>query len=75
MTGPDRPGERRGWSLPLPYRVPRPTWSPFGLALGVVGISLGLLTNVLVLAAGGLVAAVSLAVWIRELRDDLRNGS
>ncbi len=75
MTGPDRSRDRRGWLLPLPDRLPRPTWSPFGLALGVVGVALGLVTNVLVLAAGSLVAAASLAVWIRELRDDLRDGS
>ncbi len=65
-------GERAGWTLPLPHRIPPPTWSPAGLALGVVGIALGLLTNGLVLAAGALVAGASLAVWIREVRDDLR---
>ncbi len=71
MSAPD-PGGRRGWILPLPDRVPRPTWSPFGLALGVVGIALGLLTNGVVLAAGGAVSIAAMAAWIRELRHDLR---
>lgn len=69
---PAPPGVPAGWGLPLPHRVPRPTWSPAGLALGTVGIALGLLTNPLVLAAGALVAVASLAIWIREIRDDLR---
>lgn len=79
MTPPRTPGgaggDRVGWSLPLPDRIPRPTWSPAGLALGVVGIALGLLTNALVLAAGAAVAGASLAVWIKEIRHDLRERS
>ena len=62
---------RTGWSLPLPDRVPRPTWSPAALALGIVGVALGLVTNWIVLAAGGAVSLAAIAVWIRELRHDL----
>lgn len=76
MTAPAGPGSagggRSGWSLPLPDRVPPPTWAPAALALGVVGLALGLLTNPLVVAAGGLVSLAALVAWIRELRDDLR---
>ncbi len=74
MNPPVPPADRgrAGWTEPLPRRIPPPTWSPFGLAFGIVLLGLGLLTNRVVLGMGAAVAIAAAAAWIRELRHDLQ---
>ncbi len=65
--GPD--GELRpGWSRPKPEHVPRPTYWPAVLALGVTFIFWGLITTPIIAGIGLLVGAIGLAGWIGELR-------
>jgi hypothetical protein len=64
----DHEQSREGWNLPRPAHLPRPTWWPAALALGVTLTFWGLIASVFILAVGILVTAVSLAGWIREIR-------
>ncbi len=66
------PERRQGWSEPLPRHIPPPTWSPFGLAFGLVILGLGLVTGRVVVVIGAAVAMVAAVIWIRELGHDLQ---
>ncbi len=56
-----------GWKKPLPQRLPRPTFWPAMLALGINLILLGPVTQILVSAAGLTLSAGALAGWIGEI--------
>ncbi len=66
------PGRPAGWTEPLPRRIPRPTWSPFALAFGLVFLGLGLVASRIVLVIGVVVALAAAVKWIRELGHELR---
>jgi hypothetical protein len=53
-----------------PHRLPKPTYWPFFLALGMTFIFWGLLTTWVILLAGFLVLATSLYGWINILRHE-----
>jgi hypothetical protein len=63
-------GEARrpeGW-VPLPAEhLPSPTYWPAGLAAAITFLFWGLIASWVVLAAGAVLFAVSLAGWIREM--------
>ena len=53
---------------PLPHdRLPRPTFFPAGLAMGITFILWGLITSWVVLVVGIGLFAASLAGWIYEI--------
>ena len=56
-----------GWNRPLPEHVPRPTYWPVVLALGVAFIFWGFLTSLLITAVGVVLLAIALGGWIGEL--------
>ena len=59
-----------GWSLPRPAHLPHPTYWPAVLAMGIVFLAWGLVTNVIVAAVGLVVFFVALIGWIGDLRHD-----
>lgn len=53
-----------------PERLPRPTYWPFFLALGLLFLFWGLLTTWVILAAAFLVITIALRGWINQLRHE-----
>lgn len=62
------------WCLPLPEILPRPSYAPAVLSLGLTLVFLGLVTSGLVSVAGIVLCLVGGADWIGELRHE-RNES
>lgn len=50
-----------------PQRLPQPTYWPFMLALGIVVLLWGILTNIIVSIVGFFVFVIALAGWIKDL--------
>jgi hypothetical protein len=59
--------DKSDWSVPKPDVIPPPTYAPAATALGITFAFWGLITSPVVLAAGVLVAAWGLRVWIGEI--------
>lgn len=59
-----------GWGVPRPETIPRPTYHPAAMAFGLTLLFWGFVTSVVVLGAGLVVVAVSLAGSIGEMRND-----
>lgn len=58
------------WHLARPVRLPKPTYWPFMLALGLAFMFWGLLTTWIIGVAGLLVFGIALAGWITNLRHE-----
>lgn len=58
------------WHAPKPEHIPRPTYCPVTLAVGIVLMVWGPLANWLLLAAGAVVTVTALTCWINELRHE-----
>ena len=58
------------WPKARPEKLPKPTYWPFFLAMGLVFMFWGMLTTWIILAAGLLIFIVALAGWINLLRHD-----
>lgn len=56
-----------GWKNPLPLHLPRPTYWPAMLALGVTIVLLGLVTIKLISLVGLGLMAAALIGWIGEI--------
>lgn len=56
------------WARARPHHLPKPTYWPFFLALGLTFIFWGLLTTWIILSAGLLIFIVALLGWINILR-------
>jgi hypothetical protein len=63
-------GPAEGWEKAKPEILPRPTYWPFFLAMGLVFLFWGLLTTWVVLLAGILIFVTALAGWINQLRHE-----
>jgi hypothetical protein len=61
---------RKNWNMPKPAMIPRPTYWPAGLALGITFLLWGIVTSLVVVAVGAAVFIVSLAGWIGEMRHE-----
>jgi len=59
-----------GWNLPRPAHLPHPTYWPAVLALGIVFLAWGLVTNVIVTIVGVVIFFVALLGWIGDMRHD-----
>lgn len=57
----------KGWSLPQPAHVPRPTYWPGFLAISAVWMGWGAISNVLFIYAGFVLFLVAITCWIREM--------
>ena len=58
------------WPKARPECLPKPTYWPFFLAVGLAFVFWGLLTTWVILGAGVLIFAVALAGWINILRHE-----
>ena len=58
------------WPQAKPGRLPKPTYWPFFLAVGLAFVFWGLLTTWVILGAGLLIFAVALGGWINILRHE-----
>jgi hypothetical protein len=58
------------WSKPKPDTIPRPTYFPAAMAFGLTFLLWGIVTSPVVLGVGGVVIALSLVGWIREMRHE-----
>jgi len=64
------PTTRAGWER-LPHEhLPRPTYSPAGLAMGTTLIFWGLITSLVIFLAGIGLFVAALAGWITEIRHE-----
>lgn len=59
-----------GWNLPRPARLPHPTYWPAVLAMGIVILAWGLVTNAIVTVVGVVIFFVALIGWIGDMRHD-----
>jgi hypothetical protein len=58
------------WEKAKPEVLPKLTYWPFFLAMGLAFIFWGLLTTWVILSAGGLVFIIALTGWINQLRHE-----
>ena len=58
------------WSDARPAHIPRPTFTPAGLAFGITLLMWGLVTSPILISVGLAVFIVSLFGWIGELRHE-----
>lgn len=57
-----------GWSRAKPEHIPRPTYWPAVMALGITFLFWGVVTTFLISGVGVLLFAIALAGWIGGLR-------
>jgi hypothetical protein len=57
-----------GWEPLAPERLPRPTYWPAVMAVGIMTLLWGLLGSMILTGAGVLLFIVSVIGWIKELR-------
>jgi hypothetical protein len=60
----------KDWEKARPEILPKPTYWPFFLAMGLAFIFWGLLTTLVVLTAGGLIFITALIGWINQIRHE-----
>ena len=60
----------KNWEKARPEILPKPTYWPFFLAMGLAFIFWGLLTTWVVLTAGGLIYITALIGWIKQVRHE-----
>ena len=58
------------WNVPRPAEIPRPTYVPAAMALGLTFFFWGFVTSPVVLIMGLLVITFALASWVREMRHE-----
>lgn len=58
------------WEKAKPEILPKPTYWPFFLAMGLAFIFWGLLTTWMILATGGIIFIIALGGWINLLRHE-----
>ncbi|MGC2661809.1 MAG: hypothetical protein WA324_27945 [Bryobacteraceae bacterium] len=63
-------GRLEGWNLPVPRRLPVPTYAPAVMAFGIVVFAMGLATIWYVCVMGSLVFAVAAWRWVGELQGE-----
>ena len=61
---------RTHWTKAKPQKLPRPTYWPFFLALGLAFLIWGLLVGWIISIAGLVITAVAIIGWITELRHE-----
>lgn len=60
---------RDSWVLPPEQNIPKPTYAPAGLALGVAFVLFGIVTSDLFCLAGAVLIAIALKSWIGAMAD------
>lgn len=62
------PPVRAGWEEPQPGELPKPTYAPVTLAMGLTLAFAGVVTSFWVSLAGGILFVLGLVNWIGDLR-------
>ncbi len=70
---PDVSNETQAWSQALPARLPRRTYTPAVVSLGLVLLLWGLITSPILIGAGIGLVGVGVAGWIEELQSEGRD--
>lgn len=63
-------GMKDGWNTLKPETLPKPTYWPAVMALGIAFMAMGLATNLVISGVGLFLFALSLAGWIGEIRHE-----
>jgi hypothetical protein len=58
------------WNVARPKKLPEPSIWPATLALGITLLVWGLVTSLIITGVGGILFAVALAGWIRDIRHE-----
>jgi hypothetical protein len=58
------------WEKAKPEALPKPTYWPFFLAMGLAFVFWGLLTTWVILVTGAMIFAIALIGWINILRHE-----
>jgi hypothetical protein len=72
-TSDPSPSTRPGWTPCHPEHLPRPTFWPAGIALGITFLFWGILASWVILVVGIALFGVSLAGWISDLRHERKH--
>jgi hypothetical protein len=67
------PVARPNWEPLPPERLPKPTYFPAGLAMGIAFLFWGLITSWVVVVVGLALFTASLAGWITEIRNERKH--
>jgi hypothetical protein len=59
-----------GWHVAQPEKLPRPTYWPAVMALGITFVFWGIVTTLAISAVGFSLTALALSGWIGELRNE-----
>jgi hypothetical protein len=65
--------DRANWTEARPQHLPRPTYWPFFMAMGLAFLAWGLLSGWMISGIGVVVMSVALMGWITELRHERRD--
>lgn len=65
-----RPTNTEGWNVPKPEKLPKPTYWPAAMALGITFAFFGVVTSWAFTIVGVGLFALSLRKWIGELVHD-----
>jgi hypothetical protein len=67
------PDSHPDWEPLPPEHLPRPTYFPAGLAMGITFLFWGLITSWVILAVGVALFSACLAGWVTEIRYERKN--
>src|SRR4029453_792248 len=73
MPDEDSPAVPPGWEVLPAESLPRPTYFPAGLAMGVAFLLWGLITSWVILLVGVALFTAALAGWITEIRHEYKS--
>jgi hypothetical protein len=59
-----------GWTTPQPEKVPKQTYMPATLALGVVALLWGLVTTYIISIVGLVLIIIAMYFWIGDIRHE-----
>lgn len=67
------PSSRPGWETLPPGHLPRPTYFPAGVAMGITFLFWGIITSWVICAVGLALFAAAFAGWIAEIRHERKH--
>jgi hypothetical protein len=72
---PDEPSQNShpDWEVLPPEHLPRPTYFPAGLAMGVMFLFWGLISSLVIFLVGLVLFVAALAGWITEIRNERKH--
>ncbi len=65
-----QPALRPGWSLAQPAEIPKPTYWPIVMALGITLFAWGVVTSLIISFVGLVLFVLSLVGWLGDIQDE-----